>query len=74
MKVYQSAVPVMLAAIAAIYLGYKGVEPLAGIASVAIFISVLIFWFAIYRARSKAAGDDSVYSLNAPPHAAKQVT
>lgn len=48
---YQMAVPVMLLAVAAIVLGNKGAEPVAGAASVAILVSVAMFCWAILSAR-----------------------
>ena len=53
---YQLAAPMMLLAVAAKYSGNKGAEPVAGAASVVVFISVLLFWWAILSARhGKAA-------------------
>lgn len=52
---YQLAAPVMLLAVAAIYSGYEKAEPVAGAASVAILISVLLFWWAIFSARNSTA-------------------
>jgi len=48
---YQSAVPAMLAAVAALYLGIANAAPFAGIASMVILVSVLLFWWAIFSAR-----------------------
>lgn len=64
---YQLAAPVLLVAIACIYLGYKEIEPLAGIASVVILVSVLFFWFAIWRARSTSATDEPAYQAVRQP-------
>ena len=50
-RLYQSAVPVLLLAVVAIYSGYPKVEPVAGAASVVVFISVLLFWWAIFSSR-----------------------
>ncbi len=52
---YQLAVPVMLLAVAAIYSGVKNADPVAGAASVAVFVSVLLFWWAIFSARNGTA-------------------
>jgi hypothetical protein len=52
---YQLAVPVMLLAVAAIYSGHKNADPVAGIASVVVFVSVLLFWWAIFSARNSKA-------------------
>ena len=53
---YQLAAPVMLLAVAAIYSGYAKAEPVAGAASVVVLVSILLFWWAIFSARtSKAA-------------------
>lgn len=48
---YQLALPVMLLAVVAIYSGYPNAEPVAGAASVVVFISVLLFWWAIFSSR-----------------------
>ena len=46
----------MLLAVAAIYSGYGKAEPVAGVASVVVLVSILLFWWAIFSARnSKAA-------------------
>ena len=52
---YQLAVPVMLLAVAAIYSGAKDADPVAGVASVVVFVSVLLFWWAIFSARNAKA-------------------
>ena len=52
---YQLAAPVMLLAVALIYSGHKEAEPVAGAASVVVLVSVLMFWWAIFSARGKAA-------------------
>ena len=52
---YQIAVPIMLLAVAAIYLGNKDADPVAGAASVVVLISVLLFWWAIFSARNGKA-------------------
>lgn len=49
---YQSAVPVMLLAVAALSSGAKLAEPVAAIASMAVIVSALLFWWAVFRARS----------------------
>jgi hypothetical protein len=51
---YQLAAPVMLLAVAAIYSGYEKAEPIAGVASVALLVSILLFWWAIFSARNSA--------------------
>ena len=51
---YNLALPVMLLAVTAIYLGKPQAEPVAGIFAVIVFISVLLFWVAIFSARKKA--------------------
>lgn len=48
---YQLAVPVMLVAVVAIYLGHPEADPVAGAASVVVLVSVLLFWWAIFSAR-----------------------
>lgn len=48
---YQLAAPVMLLAVAAIYAGVEKAEPVAGIASIAILVSVVLFWWVIFSAR-----------------------
>ena len=50
---YNLALPVMLLAVVAIYLGKPQAEPVAGISAVIVFVSVLLFWFAIFSARKK---------------------
>lgn len=50
---YNLALPVMLLAVTAIYLGNPKAEPVAGISSVIVFVSVLLFWYAIFSARKK---------------------
>jgi hypothetical protein len=52
---YQLAAPVMLLAVAALYLGASGAGPVAGVASVVVLVSVLLFWWAIFSARSGKA-------------------
>jgi hypothetical protein len=52
---YQLAVPVMLLAVAFIYSGVKDADPVAGAASVVVFVSVLLFWWAIFSARNGKA-------------------
>lgn len=52
---YQLAVPVMLLAVAALYSGAKGADPVAGVASVVVLVSVLLFWWAILSARNGKA-------------------
>ena len=53
---YQAAVPVMLAAVAALYLGVEAANPVAGIASTVMLVSVVLFWWAIFSTRNSAAG------------------
>jgi hypothetical protein len=53
---YQLAVPPMLLAVVAIYSGHPEAEPVAGVMSVVVLVSVLLFWWAIFSARnSKSA-------------------
>lgn len=52
---YQLAVPVMLLAIAALHLGAKAAEPVAGMASMTVLVSALLFWWAVFSARSGKA-------------------
>ncbi len=53
---YQLAVPVLLLAVLAIYTGHEKAGPVAGVFSVVVLMSVLLFWWAIFSARnSKAA-------------------
>jgi hypothetical protein len=52
---YQLAAPVMLLAVAAIYSGYAKAEPVAGVASVVVLVSILLFWWAIFSARNNKA-------------------
>jgi hypothetical protein len=53
---YQLAAPVMLIAVLAIYSGHPEVEPVAGAAATVVFVSVLLFWFAIFSARKAPVG------------------
>jgi len=50
---YQLGVPVLLVAITALHLGVKGAEPLAGAASVAILVSVVIFCWIVISAHGR---------------------
>ena len=52
---YQLAAPVMLAAVIAIYAGFEKAEAFAGASSVAILVSLLLFWWAIFSSRNVAA-------------------
>jgi len=52
---YQLAVPVMLLAVAALDSGVKAADPIAGIASVVLFVSVLLFCGVILSARGGKA-------------------
>jgi hypothetical protein len=49
---FQAGVPVLLAAVTAIHLGHKEYGPAAGVSSIAVLVSVLLFWWAIFSARS----------------------
>ncbi len=49
---YQLAVPVMLLAVAALHSGAKHADPVAGVASMVVLVSVLLFWWAIFSARN----------------------
>lgn len=49
---FQAGVPVLMAAVTGIYLGHKQLGPVAGIASVIVLISALLFWRAIFSARN----------------------
>jgi len=49
---FQAGVPVMMAAVAGIYLGQRQLGPVAGISSIVVLISVLLFWWAIFSARN----------------------
>ena len=51
---YQVALPVMLVAVAMLASGNKGAEPFAGISSVALFVSVLLFGAAVFMARNRS--------------------
>jgi hypothetical protein len=48
---YQTGVPLMLLAVAAIYSGVEAADPVAGAGSVVVLVSVLMFWWAIFSAR-----------------------
>jgi hypothetical protein len=56
---YQLALPVMLLAVAALYAGAKSADPIAGVASVVVLVSVLLFWWAILAARNGKAAAPS---------------
>lgn len=49
---YQVALPVMLLAVGGLYSGAKDADPVAGVASVVLLVSVLLFWWAIVSARN----------------------
>lgn len=49
---YQTGVPLMLLAVAAIYSGNEAADPVAGAGSVVVLVSVLMFWWAIFSARN----------------------
>lgn len=51
---YQLAVPVMLLAVAALVMGRKEAEPVAGLASVAVLVSVLMFCWIVATTREGA--------------------
>ena len=51
-RLFQAGVPVMMAAVAGIYLGHRQLGPVAGISSIVVLISVLLFWWAIFSARN----------------------
>lgn len=48
---YQLAVPVLLLAVAALHLGHEGAGPVAGLASIVVLLSALLFWWAMFRTR-----------------------
>lgn len=50
---YQLGVPAMLLAIVALRSGVEGAGAVIGAASVVVFVSVLLFWWAIVSARSR---------------------
>lgn len=52
---YQISVPVMLIAVAVIAAGNESADPVAGIASVVLLISVLLFWWAVFATRNGKA-------------------
>ncbi|CAN7588421.1 hypothetical protein LJR289_004257 [Pseudoduganella sp. LjRoot289] len=49
---FQAAVPLMMAAVAAIYLGHREAGPIAGISSIVVLVSVLLFWWNIFSSRN----------------------
>lgn len=49
---YQLAVPAMLLGIVALRSGVEGAGPVIGAASVVVFVSVLLFWWAIFSAQN----------------------
>lgn len=50
---YQLAVPVVVLAVALRYSGVERAEPVAGVASVVVLISGLLFWFAVFSTRNR---------------------
>lgn len=48
---FQAGVPVLLAAVAAIYLGHRELGPVAGASSIVVLVSALLFWWAIFSSR-----------------------
>jgi len=52
---YQISVPVMLIAVAVINVGNKNADPVAGIASIVLLVSVLLFWWAVFSTRNGKA-------------------
>jgi len=52
---YQVSVPVMLIAVAILTAGNKSADPVAGIASVVLLVSVLLFWWAVFSTRNETA-------------------
>ena len=52
---YQLGAPVMLLAVVAIYAGVEKADPAAGVGSVVILVSILLFWWAIFSARNTKA-------------------
>jgi len=52
---YQLAAPVMLLAVVAIYSGYREAEPIAGVASIVVLVSILLFWWVIFSGRKSTA-------------------
>ncbi len=52
---YQLAVPVLLVAVTLIFSGMTGAGPIAGVASIVVLVSVLLFWWAIFSARTSVA-------------------
>jgi hypothetical protein len=51
---YQAALPVMLAGLAALMLGFRGAEPVVGIASVVMLAAVVCFALAVWRGRRRS--------------------
>jgi len=52
---YQVSFPVMLIAVAILTAGNKSADPVAGIASIVMLVSVLLFWWAVFSTRNKTA-------------------
>lgn len=52
---YQVSLPVMLIAVAILTAGNKSADPIAGIASIVMLVSVLLFWWAVFSARNGTA-------------------
>jgi hypothetical protein len=53
-RLYQIGTPLLLAAVAAIHSGYGAADPVAGIASIVVLVSVLLFARAFFAARRAA--------------------
>ena len=53
--IYQLALPAMVLALVALYSGVKAAEPVAGLASIALLVSVVMFWWAVVSARTSGA-------------------
>ena len=51
--IYQISVPIMLAAVAAIYTGHREADPVAGVASVGVLVAVVLFWWNIVSSRNE---------------------
>ena len=51
--IYQISVPIMLAAVAAIYTGHRQADPIAGVASVGVLVAVVLFWWNIVSSRNE---------------------
>jgi len=54
-RIYQLALPAMRLGLVALYSGVKAAEPVVGAASLALLVSVVMFWWAVVSTRDGGA-------------------